>query len=279
MTTVLVTALIAYIAWLGTAWLIQGSILFPRGYAGPATRDAPEGAETLWIETDAGDRVEAWLAVPPGATAGAPAPLVMFFHGNAELIEHNAPLMEAYWRAGFASLLMEYRGYGRSGGTPSERGIVADAVEALDRVTARETIDGDRVVLHGRSLGGGIAAQVARRRPPAGIILESAFTSVASMMRRFLLPPFMARHPLRTDEALRGYDGPALIVHGTRDTIVPFAHGEKLAAISDRFELVRTESGHNDLVFDWGWYVETVVGFAERVAGPGVSSDPQTAGP
>jgi pimeloyl-ACP methyl ester carboxylesterase len=109
-------------------------------------------------------------------------------------------------------------------------------------------------------------------------VLESTFVSVRRMLGRYLLPPFVARHPMRTDLVLRSYGGPVLVLHGRRDSIIPFEHGRRLSEMSDRATLVPTDSGHNDLVGDWTWYTGELLSFAEGAVSSGPRTDAPSAG-
>ncbi|HYE02229.1 MAG TPA: alpha/beta hydrolase [Phycisphaerales bacterium] len=235
--------LVLYAGWCAVLRFKQTELIYPRHLAGPALPEKalPTGVERVWIETEErGEpvRVEAWLFPPkvapaPDAQTGVPAPsapLVVYFHGNSELIDHNELAVEAYRARGFAALLVEYRGYGRSGGSPSQARIVEDSVRFIDLVSARPEIDPARLVYHGRSLGSGFAAQVTVRRPPRALVLESPFTSVAAFAARFGVPGFLVGSPLRTDRALAGMKDrpPTLILASRDDEIVPFSHGQRL---------------------------------------------------
>jgi len=197
--------------------------------------------------TGASPAVEAWLLPAVGASADRPAPVVVFAHGNGESIDLWPDALEPYRTRGLHVLLVEYRGYGRSGGRPSETGITRDFVRALDFAAARPEVDGDRVVLHGRSLGGGVVCSMSRERRPSGIILESTFTSLAPLARRMWMPAFVLWDRYDNRDAMERFDGPVLLIHGRGDRVVPFEHAEELAAIGDRVRLVATEHGHNDL--------------------------------
>ena len=91
-----------------------------------------------------------------------------------------------------------------------------------------------------------MAAQIAAKRKPAALILESTFTSVAAFSRRYCVPEFLARHPFRTDKVLAGLDIPVLIIHGSRDTIVPVEHGRRLSQLARNGVYVEYDCGHND---------------------------------
>lgn len=215
------------------------------------------------------DRVEAWFLAPldDAPTPSRAAPTLIFFHGNGELIDFWPEEFESPRRRGWAVLLVEYPGYGRSGGRPSESSIVATALAAHDALAGRDDVDARRLVAYGRSLGGGAAAALAARRPTvAALILESSFTGVASLARRFLVPTALVRDRFDNLSAVRAWDGPLLIVHGERDRIVPPSHARALHAAAPRSELVLLPHGHNDMPRAW----PAILDFLERAGvGPG----------
>ena len=237
----------AYVAWCAFLYLQQDRIIFPRHFA-PEPIDQPYGDEAILIRihTGANARVEAWFLPAPSASADRPAPVVVFFHGNAELIDYQHYIVQGYHRLGCSVLLPEYRGYGRSGGKPSQKAIRADAIRFHDEVIKREDMDRSRIVFHGRSVGGAIAADLAGARSPTALILDSTLTSVASFAIKHLAPPFLVKHPFRTSRMIAGMDTPVLIFHGTRDEIIPVTHGRKLHALARNATYVEFDCGHND---------------------------------
>ena len=247
----------------GIAYFMQNSVIFPRSFAGPSTIDAPPlmGAEVWWFDVGGGQRVEAWWMPAAPSTVNGPAPTVLFFHGNGELIEHNLDLARIYLSLGINVAFLEYRGYGRSGGSPSERGIVRDATMLYNKVLEQKTVDRNRIILHGRSLGGGVAAALIAHHPPAAVILESTFTSMVAMMSRYSVPPVLCRNPFRTDRALAAFDGPTLLLHGENDTIVPVSHTRELATIARRPTVITNDRDHNDFAMDASWYARTLEQF------------------
>lgn len=263
----LVLAMVVYAGWCAMLFSMQDRMLFPREYA--EVTGAPADAERLAITLQDGGQVEAFLSEPPGE---GPFPLVVVFHGNAECVDTMEWARREYSARGWAVLTPEYRGYGRSAGEPSEKAIVADAVEFIDLVVKRREIDGSRVVYHGRSLGGAVAAQVARERPPRAMVMESTFTSVAAMAMRYGVPPFLVKNPFRTDRVLREYAGPVLLLHGREDTIVSVEHARRLAKCTPHRgakdastkatrTLIEMPGGHNDFPVDENAYWKAVEGF------------------
>jgi len=195
---------------------------------------------------DGAERTEAWLLRSHASTDSAAArTLVCFFHGNAELIDQCLAEAAAWRERGFDVLLPEYRGYGRSGGLPSQRAIVADGDALLRRAVA--ITGAESLIFHGRSLGTGIAVQVASRHRDRtrALVLESPFRSVASFAWRYGVPEFIVRDPYRTDELLPSFRCPTLILHAPLDEVVPYAHGEALASLQPLAMLVPLEGSHN----------------------------------
>lgn len=232
------------------ACAMQRKLLFPSpSVTGGNAFDRIPGAERVWLETDVA-RAEAWY-LPPLVAMPGPAPLVVFTHGNGELIDDWAEAFEPPRRWGAAVLLVEYPGYGRSTGSPSQGSIAATLRSAFDRMTARAEIDPDRIIAYGRSLGGGAACALARERKVAALVLESTFTSVRRLARGFGLPGFLVRDPFDNLDALRAYPGPVLIVHGERDEIIPAEHARALHAAAPRSRLALEPCGHNDCQRPW----------------------------
>ena len=225
---------------------IQRALLFPRGFVrgdDAIARRVPR-LERWWHETEAG-AVEAWFVPGEGVSADRPGPAVLHAHGNAELIEHWVEPLARYRRLGVSLLLVEYRGYGRSAGRPGEEAIRADTRAFYDRLVARPEVDASKVVLHGRSLGGGAVCAVADARPAAGLVLESTFTSVPEVVR--WAPRFAFADVFDNRRVLAGLDAPVLLMHGRRDDLVPFAHAERNQRAARDAELLPFRCGHNAL--------------------------------
>lgn len=237
-------------------------VLFPRYAvrADPRAGEGVPGLERLWLDTPQG-RVEAWFLPGRGVSPATPGPVVLFAHGNAELIELWPEALEPYRRLGISLLLPEYRGYGRSAGTPSEQAIGEDVRAFFERLLARPDVDPRRVVLHGRSLGGGVVCGLAASHPPAAMVLQSTFTSIPDVARRWLIPPLFVADRFETLEVVRGLECPILVVHGERDAVVPFSHGQRLAAASPRARLVRYDADHNDCPPDWDTFWRDIEAF------------------
>ena len=248
---ILLGGLAVYLVYGAILFFMQRRIVFPRQLIGPSP-PAPlpaSGMKRIWLETRAG-RTETWL-LPPSADA-RPGPAVIFAHGNAELIDHWAGEMTAFTRLGFAVLLVEYPGYGRSEGSPTEASVTETLVTAYDMLAAREDVDANRIAFMGRSLGGGAVCALAAERRPAALILLSTFKSInAVAVEKYYLPGFFARDSFDNLKTLGSYSGPVLIAHGTRDNVIPYSHGVALREASRRGSLITYEAAHNNCPPDW----------------------------
>ena len=230
----------------GVVWL-QRTMLFPRSFP----RQVPSALETRglerwWIESPEGD-VEAWFLPGVGVDRDHPGPAVIFAHGNGELIDHFAEMLSRYRELGVSLILPEYRGYGRSAGAPSESAIAEDLDALHARMRAHPEIDEDRLVFHGRSLGGGAVCTLVEAHPPRALILESSFTSVVDVAADMYVPSFLIVDRFESLPIVREYEGPLLVFHGVRDQVIPVSHGRTLAAAHGDARLVLYDSGHNDL--------------------------------
>jgi fermentation-respiration switch protein FrsA (DUF1100 family) len=254
--SMLVLAGIALVAWWALAFVAQRALIFPRSAIppGPAADLERLGGEPLWLATGGG-RSEAWLL--PARPRGAPGPLLLYAHGNGELIDHWAEAFEPARARGVSALLVEYPGYGRSEGSPSEASIRDALVAAFDWAAARDGVDRARIVGWGRSLGGGAVCALARERPLAALVLESTFTSVRSMAARFGVPAFLVRDPFDNLALVRGFEGPLLLLHGEHDEVIAVDHARSLHAAARRAELHLLPCGHNDCARPW----DAVLGF------------------
>jgi len=182
----------------------------------------------------------------PGASAQNPMPVVLFAHGNGELIEHWPDMLAPYLELGIGVLLPEYRGYGRSAGWPSEKTIVDDCQWFLGRLRDRADVDHRRLVLHGRSIGGGVVCSLARHVEPSAMVLWSTFTRVADVARRMGVPGFLVPDRFDNEAVLRDVRAPTFIVHGRQDLMIPVDHAHRLADAAGVAELHLYDAGHND---------------------------------
>lgn len=248
-------------------YLRRSGMFFPDRF--PAGRWDPkqfmvEPSEHFFV-TDDGVRLHAWLFRP----ASADAPLIVWFHGNAGNITDRADMAVELARRGIAVLLFDYRGYGKSEGKPTESGLFRDAraVHAFAR-----TLSAGTLILYGESLGGPYAAWVAKERGDVdGVILENSFPSLLDIGNALYAPLPMgwtAPFALRTTDWLNEAGVPVLVMHGTRDLVIPYALGKKLFdGLQVPKEMLSSDAGHCEIpLFDAKRYYETITRFAEKVS-------------
>ncbi len=177
---------------------------------------------------------------------------ILFLHGNAGNASHRLPNAAELARLGTDVLLIDYRGYGMSEGTPSESGAYADARAGLAHLIEDRGIPEQRIILFGRSVGGAIAVDLARNRDLAGVILESTFTSIADVARGMIGAPLAQLMRGRFDSASKigQIRAPLLFFHGDQDRIIDYALGRRLFELAPepkQFETI-SSAGHNDTV-------------------------------
>jgi fermentation-respiration switch protein FrsA (DUF1100 family) len=239
---------VVVMAYWALLFFAQRSMLFPRPpVAGAPPR--PAHAQQVWLTTSFG-RVEAWF-LPPAATPDRPAPLLLFTHGNGELIDYWPEEFEPARERGIGVLLVEYPGYGRSDGAPSENSITEGVIAAYDWAQQQPHIDKSRIIPYGRSLGGGAAAIVSKARAVPVLIFESTFSSVAAFASGYGAPRFLLRDRFDSVAAIASFKGPILILHGDRDDLVAPSHARVLAAASNNATLTFLPCGHNDCRRPW----------------------------
>ena len=254
-------AALVYGCYVALCFLAQRAIIYPgRWIRAPATPPGrSNGIEQLRLETRFG-RTEAWFLAGEGSLPER-RPVVIFFHGNGEIIDFLPTQVTGFRQMGMGVLLVEYPGYGRSEGEPSEASIAATAVAAYDAVVRRENVDPARVIAFGRSLGSGPACNLSRQRHLAALILQSPFTSIRPFARRFMVPGFLVRDVYDNRQAVAAFPGPVLILHGRFDDVVPFAQGEALARIARNVRFVELACAHNDCPPDWQEFWRVLAGF------------------
>lgn len=262
---------IVYAAYCALLFFLQRHMLFPRHMTvAPDLKSHQSAIERIWLPLGA-DKVEAWLLPADDTFTQSKKPLIIFAHGNGELIDFWAAELKSFTRMGMHVLLVEYPGYGRSGGKPSQASIAEVFIKAYDKVVQRPDVDPRKVILLGRSVGGGAVCTLANQRPSAALILMSSFTSVRFFARQYLAPGFLVRDPFDNLAAVRAYPKPVLIIHGRHDEIIPFKHGQALHRAARQGHLVVYNSGHNDCPPDWRSFIEDVRTFLHRfhiLAGP-----------
>jgi len=221
--------------------------------------------EDVWIQTDDGVRIHGWLTKHE-----SPIATLLFFHGNAGNISHRVDNLRLLHSAGIRTLIIDYRGFGRSEGEISEQGLYLDALAAYSALCARPDVPEGSVAVFGRSLGGAVAVDLATKVSPSALILESTFTSVRDMVAHiFPILPIGSLLSTKYEslDKIGHIRSPVLFVHGTRDELVPYALGKKLFdAASEPKAFHRVDGGgHNDTYIVGGTaYIERLRSFLEE---------------
>jgi fermentation-respiration switch protein FrsA (DUF1100 family) len=201
--------------------------------------------EEVFLHTEDGVRIHAYFLPHPGASR-----TMLFLHGNAGNASHRLPNAAELVRLRTHVLLLDYRGYGRSEGRPTEAGVYADARAGLAYLVGERGFPAPRIVVFGRSLGGAAAVDLAQGEPLGGLILESTFTSASDVARHALGSPIAAllRGRFESDRKIQNIRCPLLFFHGDRDRIIPLDLGRRLFEMAPEpkaFETLRG-AGHND---------------------------------
>jgi fermentation-respiration switch protein FrsA (DUF1100 family) len=226
-------------------WLATRSVYYPSRFpAGDwAARDRI-GAQDVWLRASDGVRLHAWWIERPGAPIAT-----LYLHGNAGNITHREPFAVLITEARSSLLLLDYRGYGRSAGRPTEAGLYRDADAGYEWLRARGIAPG-RIVVHGESLGTAVAVDLASRRECAGVVLASPFPSARAVARRVLpLGGPLLIWGFDSKRKIPGVRAPLLFIHGDRDDVIDPALGRELfaAAPQPKQFWLAPGAGHNDL--------------------------------
>lgn len=227
--------------------------------------------EDHFFTTEEGLRLHGWF-VPSEDSLGT----ILLFHGNAGNLSHRGEILRRFRSAGFHVFIFDYRGYGRSEGSPDESGVYADGRAAAAYVKNLPGVDSNRVVFCGVSLGGAVAVDVATHSTPAAMILESTFSSardVAAHAYPFLPAQYFLRTKFDSESKIGSIHVPLLFFHGTDDSIIPIDLGRKLfdAANEPKFFEEVPGAGHNNLIIIGGnTYQARINAFLLQFVGPRV---------
>jgi hypothetical protein len=245
---ILITGALVYLAVLVGVSVFQRSFLyFPNhSYAPPEVVYANSGFKELSIKTEDGLDLIGWYA-----TATSKPLSIVYFHGNADSLQTAAPIAMPYIAAGYGFLIVEYRGYSKLPGKPTEKGLYADG-RAFIKTLIETGIKEENIVLLGHSLGTGVATQMATEFHVRGLMLIAPFLS-ASKMAQFLFPYLPAEY-LCIDR-YENYNKvptlhfPLLIATGGKDIVIPPSHGKELFKLGNEPKqfYFSPESGHNNL--------------------------------
>ena len=268
MAAIAATLALAYFAILFLTIIFENKLIFFPDVPGRLDGDwSPKGLpiQEVQIETADAVKLHAWWIPAPGAEF-----TFLAFHGNAANIANRAEVYR--FLAGLPAnvLAVEYRGYGRSKGTPNEVGIYLDAEAAFEFVRREHNIPARRMIAFGQSLGTAVAADLASRHDLGGLVLEAPFLSAKAMARRFywFLPglSLALRTRFDTGEKLKDVSVPVLVVHCAEDPVIPFVMGEEVyraARASKQFFRVDGYCHEEAALVDPGGYRAKLLEFLE----------------
>jgi fermentation-respiration switch protein FrsA (DUF1100 family) len=227
----LIGALAVFGGFVALMYFAQRSLMyFPETQQTSPAAAGLSGAEEVTLNTSDGEKLIAWH-IPRRSER---RPVVLYFHGNGGSLRYRVERFRAITADGTGLVALSYRGYGGSTGSPSETGLMADAVAAYAFAVAR--YPEQRIVLWGESLGSGVAVALAAERRVGRLVLESPFTSAADVgagVYWFLPVRLLMKDQFRSDERIRKVNAPVLIIHGQRDTVVPFEFGQRLYGLAN----------------------------------------------
>ncbi len=241
-----IIALCLYVGLAATLYFTQRSLMyFPETiHTTPAQAGLPE-AQEVTLTTSDNQRIIVWHVPPSGDK-----PVILYFHGNGGALRYRVPRFKKLIVDGIGLVAVEYRGYGGSTGSPSEKGLITDAETAYAFAAARYPVR--QIVLWGESLGSGVAVALAAEKPVGRVILEAPFTSAAAVagIRYWYMPVrLLMKDQFHSDRRIGKVTAPLLILHGVRDRVIPFAMGERLFELANKPKyIVRfLDGGHEDL--------------------------------
>ncbi|HKY04247.1 MAG TPA: alpha/beta hydrolase [Blastocatellia bacterium] len=229
--------------------------------------------EDCFFQASDGVKLHGWYATPARKTAAGSEAVsskmtLLWFHGNAGNIAYRYDMIRVLTELPIDVFIIDYRGYGRSEGQPSEQGLYKDARAAWDYLIDRRGAKPERVVILGKSLGGAPAIDLASRVTPAGLIIQSSFTSISDMAATVLpfFPTMILRTKMNSVEKIKNVTCRKLFIHSPADEVVPFSLGRRLfeAAPEPKQFYEVAGASHNDTYIRGGKaYLETLRAFIE----------------
>ncbi|MEK7470245.1 MAG: alpha/beta hydrolase [Planctomycetota bacterium] len=245
--TAAVTLAVSLVTILLLFYFLQNKLLFypDRGLPPPPKVQIPSVERVEFSASDGVRLVSWWLPPKPGR------PTVLYFQGNAGNIADRSDRLHDCSDQGWGLLLLGYRGYGDSAGSPDEQGIYLDARAALEWLRKRPDVEGKKLVYHGESLGCGFASELAAAEPPACLVLEAPFRNlkaIADFHYPWLPTSILVKGKIDTAGNVARLRCPLFVVHGNRDEVIPFAHGRAVfEAAPEPKKFYELNCRHNDI--------------------------------
>jgi len=229
-------------------YLERTSVFYPDRMLAATPQELGFPYEDVFIQTQDHVVIHGWLVKSSAAQS-----TLIFFHGNAGNIGDRLGKIDLFHKMGLNVLIVDYRGYGKSEGTPTEEGIYYDATAAYDYLAGRGDMTGQNFISYGASLGGAVAVDLAAKRTVSCLVVDSTFSSAADMAKRIypFIPSFFIQTKMDSIGKIKNISVPKLFIHSAEDQIVPFALGKKLFdAAPEPKEFIEISGDHNDGHFD-----------------------------
>ncbi len=255
MISLILIPLFVYLGLLLIAYFSADKLIFQ-----PPFSSYGDDQKIIKLTTSNGAKISAKFYPNPNATH-----TILFSHGNAEDIGYADSFSGEFVKRGFAVLVYDYRGYGTSEGAPSEENVYRDIDAAYEYLTAELKIPPEKIIAHGRSLGGAVAVDLAARKKVGALVVESSFVSAFRFLTKYRLAPF---DKFQNIAKIKNINCPVLFIHGRKDELIPIWHSEKLFAEArePKFSYWIDEAGHNNVYLVGGKaYLERIRDFADNL--------------
>lgn len=255
----------AILIWTFLRWFERANLYIPDRIITATPTTYGLKFEDARFTAEDGTRLHGWFM-----ERGPRDPVMLVCHGNAGNISYRLDKARIFREAGASIFLFDYRGYGQSGGSPTEQGTYQDAEAAYRYLTKTKRVPPERIVFYGESLGCGVAVELALRRRPAGLILDSGFTSVADMGKT-LFPRLpiekIARFRYDSLSKISRVQCPVLVMHSSQDEIIPFSMGRRLfEAAPEPKSFFEMKGGHNEGFLETGQdYASAIWRFLKKI--------------
>ncbi len=262
---ILLHLVVIYIAFCVVLFFIQKRMIFFPGRELTITpAELGKQYRDIWFISSDGTRINGWLMEPAEVKGN-----IVVCHGNAGNVSNRADTFRIFEELGYRTLIFDYRGYGLSEGKPDEDGLYDDGTAAVEFFCKEFDLEPGDLIYFGRSLGSAVALEIALRRPPAALVIESAFTSTTDMggMFRYLAPlSLIVTQKFDNKGKISRLAVPLLVIHSSKDDVVPFSQGRSLfEAATCTKEFLEIRGDHNfGFVDSEELYTDGLGSFLER---------------
>lgn len=249
-------SILLYVLLMAFAFKFADSLIFQ-----PQPSFYKDDISVIKIETDNGEKISANYFKNEDAEY-----TILFSHGNAEDLGTAEDFLNQIQNAGFSIFAYDYRGYGTSDGTPSEENSYKDIEAAYDYLTQELKISPNKIIIYGRSLGGGVSVDLASRKKCGGLIVESSFVSAFRVVTGYKVLPF---DKFESIKKIKNVNCPVLFIHGKKDSLIPIWHSETLfkEANEPKFSFWVNEANHNDVFqISRNKYLRAIQDFSDKIA-------------